>query len=211
MGDDGQLYVAGEVVPVYKSIIPYADIIIPNQFEAELLSNRKLDSLDDITAFLRRLHEIYRVKHVVISSIQLASHPGFILCCGSTATSTGQPRPFVLKAPIIEGYFVGTGDLFAALLLARLSPYIGQLIPADDVSAIDLPLTKALELVIASVQAVLKSTKVAMNTQLEEDGDLSNLTKKEKQVKIMRAAELRLVQNQDALVHPVAIIRALAL
>jgi pyridoxine kinase len=35
MGDNGKLYVAEEVVPVYKSLIRDADLIMPNQFEAE--------------------------------------------------------------------------------------------------------------------------------------------------------------------------------
>lgn len=35
MGDNGNLYVAQDVVPAYKSLIPLADLILPNQFEAE--------------------------------------------------------------------------------------------------------------------------------------------------------------------------------
>ncbi len=35
MGDNGRLYVAEDVVPVYRALIPYADLILPNQFEAE--------------------------------------------------------------------------------------------------------------------------------------------------------------------------------
>lgn len=35
MGDEGKLYVSSEVVPVYKSLIPHADLITPNQFETE--------------------------------------------------------------------------------------------------------------------------------------------------------------------------------
>lgn len=35
MGDNGRVYVAPDVVPAYKSLVPYADLILPNQFEAE--------------------------------------------------------------------------------------------------------------------------------------------------------------------------------
>lgn len=35
MGDNGRLYVAEECVPAYKSLIRDADLIVPNQFEAE--------------------------------------------------------------------------------------------------------------------------------------------------------------------------------
>lgn len=35
MGDNGRLYVAEDCIPAYKSLIPFADLILPNQFEAE--------------------------------------------------------------------------------------------------------------------------------------------------------------------------------
>jgi pyridoxine kinase len=35
MGDRGMLYVNEDVVPVYKSLVPHADLIVPNQFETE--------------------------------------------------------------------------------------------------------------------------------------------------------------------------------
>jgi pyridoxine kinase len=35
MGDCGALYVAPEIVPLYKNIMQIADVVTPNQFEAE--------------------------------------------------------------------------------------------------------------------------------------------------------------------------------
>jgi pyridoxine kinase len=35
MGDDGSLYVSPEVIPLYRSIAGLADVITPNQTEAE--------------------------------------------------------------------------------------------------------------------------------------------------------------------------------
>lgn len=35
MGDRGRLYVSPDIVPVYKSLLSDADLILPNQFEAE--------------------------------------------------------------------------------------------------------------------------------------------------------------------------------
>ena len=35
MGDQGRLYVSEEVVPVYRNLLREADLILPNQFEAE--------------------------------------------------------------------------------------------------------------------------------------------------------------------------------
>lgn len=41
MGDNGQIYVAEEVVPAYKSLLPYTDLMIPNQFEAEYVTENQ--------------------------------------------------------------------------------------------------------------------------------------------------------------------------
>lgn len=46
MGDNGRIYVAEEVVPAYKSLVPYADLILPNQFEAESVFLFTLPCLD---------------------------------------------------------------------------------------------------------------------------------------------------------------------
>lgn len=35
MGDNGKLYVAEDVVPAYKAMVHDADLILPNQYEAE--------------------------------------------------------------------------------------------------------------------------------------------------------------------------------
>lgn len=35
MGDQGRMYVSDDVAPAYKKMISFADMILPNQFEAE--------------------------------------------------------------------------------------------------------------------------------------------------------------------------------
>ncbi len=35
MGDEGRLYVSEAVVPAYKNLLRDADLVLPNQFEAE--------------------------------------------------------------------------------------------------------------------------------------------------------------------------------
>jgi len=208
MGDDRELYVAPDVVPIYKSIIPYADIILPNQSEAEWLTDCTIDSLDSVALCLKELHRRYHVSHVVISSLRLDSHPDKILCCGSTATSSFQPRTFLIEAPYIRGTFVGTGDLFAALLLVWLHNNVDRLVPEDSVCGPDLPLARALERVVGTMQEVLRKSKEAMDRQLKEDGDLTGLPDREKLVKLMRAAELRLVQSQTSILTPRVDIKA---
>lgn len=35
MGDQGRIYVNPDVVPAYQKVIKHADLILPNEFEAE--------------------------------------------------------------------------------------------------------------------------------------------------------------------------------
>lgn len=42
MGDSGKLYVSEAVIPVYKSLLPFADLITPNQYEVEYVSLSKI-------------------------------------------------------------------------------------------------------------------------------------------------------------------------
>ena len=43
LGDNGELYVPAELIDIYRdTILPLADIITPNQFEAEWVFNIKL-------------------------------------------------------------------------------------------------------------------------------------------------------------------------
>lgn len=37
MGDNGKLYIPEDEVPEYKSLLREADLILPNQFEAEFV------------------------------------------------------------------------------------------------------------------------------------------------------------------------------
>ena len=38
MGDNGKLYIPEDEVPQYKALLREADLILPNQFEAEFVS-----------------------------------------------------------------------------------------------------------------------------------------------------------------------------
>ena len=58
MGDEGRLYLAPELVPVYKNnIASLATILTPNQYEAELLSGVKMDSKQTALKACEVLHE----------------------------------------------------------------------------------------------------------------------------------------------------------
>ncbi|XP_060803280.1 pyridoxal kinase [Amyelois transitella] len=112
MGDDGRMYVPEDILPVYRDIIvPLADIITPNQFEAELLTGLKMKSVEDALKVTKAFHE-KGVKTVVLSSTELGNGSTMI-GLASTPESC-----YKIEIPKVESTFTGTGDLFAALFLA---------------------------------------------------------------------------------------------
>lgn len=248
MGDNGTLYVAQDVVPVYRSLVPYADLILPNQFEAEyappsplppipnpsltpqrrLLSDVKIIDMPSLSHAIEVLHERYAVPHIVITSVSLPSTTTptstatsrSLSVVGSTMTSSRRPRAFQILFPAIECYFSGTGDMFAALTVVRMREAVWNSTPrlsgveawrsADNVDALDLPLARAVERVLASMHEVLTRTRGAMATR-EGNGAVVNGTgEKGAGARLARskAAELRLVRHLDCLRFPQVEFRA---
>lgn len=71
MGDNGKLYVPAELLPIYRNlIVPLADVVTPNQFEVELLTERKITSVADAWDAVELLHA-KGCKTVVLSSSEL--------------------------------------------------------------------------------------------------------------------------------------------
>ncbi|KAL1311568.1 hypothetical protein AAFC00_001686 [Neodothiora populina] len=246
MGDNGKIYVNEDVVPAYKALLKDADLILPNQFEAELLSEVKITDYASLATAIETLHRKYRVPHVLITSVTLpptttstpqnqsrASSPfvnsanalqsGKLSIVGSTATSDLKPRLFRLTVPALPVFFSGTGDMFAALMVARLreSCQAADLLTTnhwqspDDVEATELPLAKAAEKVLASMHAVLVKTMNARSEELkrlddeakhelnvgigEEAGQDKSL---QRHLRLTKAAEVRVVRNWRDLVEP---------
>lgn len=104
--------------------------------------------------------------------------------------------------------------MFAALTVARLRQAVagvdglstmkGWLSP-DDVQPTALPLAKAVELVLGSMQAVLSKTKEAMDKTLATSADESEVgydSEKRMHLRRTKAAEVRLVKHLEDLKTP---------
>ncbi|XP_073943315.1 pyridoxal kinase-like [Choristoneura fumiferana] len=112
MGDNGKMYVPEDILPVYRDIVvPLADIITPNQFEAELMTGMPVKDLDGALKVIEALHQ-KGVKTVVLSSTELGDGDNIV----AIASSKGEQ--YIIKMPKVDATFTGTGDLFAALFLA---------------------------------------------------------------------------------------------
>ncbi|XP_061645352.1 pyridoxal (pyridoxine, vitamin B6) kinase b isoform X2 [Phyllopteryx taeniolatus] len=133
LGDHGSMYVPQNLYPVYKNkVVPVADIITPNQFEAELLTGKNISTEKDAVEVMDLLHAM-GPDTVVITSSDLPSRLGdrFLVSLGSQrhvrpdgSRTTQRVR---IEVPKVDAVFVGTGDLFAAMLLAWTHHYPNDL------------------------------------------------------------------------------------
>ncbi|KAB5563617.1 Ribokinase-like protein [Coniochaeta sp. 2T2.1] len=230
MGDNGNLYVAPEVVPAYKRLIENADLILPNQFEAELLSDVKIQDMPTLRRAIEVIHRRYGVPHIIITSVAIPhpDHPPHSLSViGSSMTSDRRARPFKIVFPAIDCYFSGTGDMFSALMAVRMREQATaesnqglsgkkSWLSGGEVEAEDLPLARAAEKVLASMNEVLDKTCRAMREEvegakkrIEAEGVGEEEGKRRLHLLQSRAAELRLVRNLESLRSPRVVCRAM--
>ncbi|KAJ7807287.1 Ribokinase-like protein [Mycena olivaceomarginata] len=221
LGDSGRLYVAPDVIPVYRRMLPLSTVITPNWFEVETLTDVKLTDLPSLRRALTVLHEHYRVPNVVISSIPLAawlqaalpprltsalddSESPYLLCISSSANSSEGALSTVhaQTVPLLPGYFSGVGDLFSALLLAHfVSPLSPP--PSPDTPSMDTVVSLAASHALTKTHAILCLTYTHSETLPPDEraatDDEQDAADPLRQVKRMRGRELRLVQGQDIL------------
>ncbi|PWY86970.1 Ribokinase-like protein [Aspergillus heteromorphus CBS 117.55] len=225
MGDQGRLYVNDDVVPAYKNIIRHADLILPNQFEAEVLSNTKITSLSTLASAITAIHNTYKIPHVIITSVSLPTlTPNTLTIIGSTTRSDGSARLFRVDVPALDCYFSGTGDMFAALTVARLREAVftdpdPQLrntkswVSPDEVPATELPLARSTVKVLASMHSVLERTLEVRDREMKSgkpvvdgvdgvDGEDSAERKKSEHLRESKAAEVRVVRYGGLLRQP---------
>ncbi|KAL8999459.1 MAG: hypothetical protein Q9169_001664 [Polycauliona sp. 2 TL-2023] len=223
MGDEGRLYVDEDVIPAYKGLVRDADLILPNQFELELLSDMNISSISDLAKAVTKLHQDYRVPHIIVTSVRFDPLSPVISVVGSTSRADGSPRLFKVDIPAIDCFFSGTGDMFAALTVVRLREAVSDeglfALKAwkspDKIDALHLPLSRTVEKVLGSMHAILQKTKVARDAELKKmsgpQGALEKDSEKRLHLKKTKAAEVRIVRNLQDLREPVIHHRAQAL
>lgn len=146
---------------------------------------------------------------------------------GSTATSDYKPRLFRIDTPQLPLFFSGTGDMFAALTIPRLIEAVHAASTPDldlaskpswrspdDVPATELPLAKACQKVLASMQAVLAKTAdschekmAAYDSRLARTGSGSGdeddgVAAKKRHLALMNASEVQVVRYVRELLDP---------
>ena len=182
------------------------------QEEPRQLADTKIETLSDVVSAISTLHKTYRVPHIIITSARLGPfHPDKLCIVGSSARSDHTPRIFTIEYPVIDCFFNGTGDMFAALTVVRLREAVAASaglssvkgwVSPDHVEAVELPLARAAEKVMASMQEVLRKTQTAREEELQGlAGILETESGSEKRMHLRKtkAAEIRLVRNLDDL------------
>lgn len=197
MGDNGALYVPPDLPAIYRaSVVPLATVVCPNQFELEQLTERPAGSIATVEEALAAVDALHALgpETVIVSSLQLeggaggegegGDRSGSISVLGSTTArqAAGAPQRFRYELARRPGYFIGTGDVFAALTLAWVDKM------PDNVHG-------AVGQVLASLQAVLERTAAAEGVAATCD---------EKTAAAWAARELRLIQSQADILDPPA-------
>lgn len=172
------------------------------------------------------MHERYGVPHIVITSVSIPhpDHPvSSLSVVGSSMTSRREARPFKIVFPSIDCYFSGTGDMFSALMAVRMREAVvttpglsgtRSWLSEDEVGAAELPLARAAEKVLASMNDVLDKTSRAMAEEVARAKAevVAGLGEEEAKRRLRllqsRAAELRLARNLESLRSPVVVCRA---
>lgn len=187
----------------------------------------KITSLATLAEAITAIHHIYSVPHVIITSVRLfklsqsestPSPPENVLTViGSTTRSNGSPRLFRIDVPALDCFFSGTGDMFAALMVARLREAVTAAgdhvrtapswVSPDTVPATDLPLARATVKVLASMHRVLERTLQARNAELVASAPQNGVgtpdeQEKQEHLRRTKAAEVRLVRNVQFLRDP---------
>jgi len=180
MGDNGKLYVSEDLVDTYCQVVaPSADFLIPNQFEAELLTGMSIHTKEDAAAVCDCLHE-KGVRVVVITSLYY-TQDDHITLMGSRRAANGKDlaERFLIRMPSLPYYFTGTGDLFGSLL-------VGWSLKHPDNLAL------VCEKAVAGIRGVMLNTISAVRQSTETSP-----------IGVRRASELRLIQSRNEIENPV--------
>lgn len=172
----GKMYVPESLLPIYRTeIIPLADIVTPNQYEVELLTEKKISTEAEAWEGMKWFHD-QGVKIVALSSSNInMGDKDTLTAFLSVKRESGKSEKFKLSIPKQGNgkiHLTGTGDLFAALFMAHSTNL------HDD-------LGKALELTIASIQSTIETTLNAMPEDLR-NGKIA-ASAQERELKIIQS------------------------
>lgn len=193
MGDNDKLYVPKELVKIYsEEVVPLANILLPNQFESEMLTGMKIRTQEDALKVCEKLHD-RGPSIVVITSLTLKESKDKSIVMILSHRDKDHRNAYAIRVPRIDGYFTGTGDLTASLMLG----YLGKGYSSK----------RALEMTASSVHAVLKRTS-RHEAKLAKIAIETCRPRTRRPSRTIPPPELRLIQSQKELRSPPSLLHA---
>jgi pyridoxine kinase len=218
LGDMGRgFYVDKGCLPIYQELMASATIICPNQFEAQVLAEQDITSIDTLRSVVKALHA-RGTPNVIITSVVLpddqvekigARLDGGMILVGSTALANGECKPWCIQFTELEDYFVGVGDLFSALTLGNFSSDKSAE-SASSNNSVNTALSRAAERAVAAVQSVLRQTLEGIEAESNANPSAKGGKQDESEQRVdqARRRELKLVQSRAHIEHPQIQFRA---
>jgi pyridoxine kinase len=158
LGDDGRLYVSGDIVAAMHNLAAKADIITPNAFELSVLSGVACRTREDALRAMRLLQS--KGPKVVV----LSSFSGSDTALGTLdMLAVDGSASWALNIPALGQKFYGAGDLFTCLFLDAWLERPAAAQPDAGRRNTGVALGKA----CAAVQAVLAQTAVVKADELQ--------------------------------------------
>ena len=122
MGDNGRMYsgLSADYPRLMLELCKKADVIMPNITEACMMTGREYRHdmpMEDIEAMLRELYDICNVEYALITGVRSGDRTGAAGWEGKTLHSSLLPH--------IELVCMGTGDIFASVLVAAVMRGVG--------------------------------------------------------------------------------------
>ncbi len=119
-GDNGRAYVSPAVVESWQTLLPLANLALPNLTEAALLSDQTspidLTNPDEVIAAFSRKYPTLPV--VITGIVDGETVTNRLILPSSSPTETGPTRlQYDFSHRYFPTYFSGTGDTFASLLV----------------------------------------------------------------------------------------------
>jgi len=159
LGDNGKFYVPTELVDIYRNrVVPLANVVTPNQFEIEQLTQTTVTTVDDAKRACQSLLSMGPTLIFITSAILIDIDDGeqkdhdttkkntTIAVIAAQRNNNNDDEFWRMDVPLYPGTFTGTGDLTASLLLAHSTS-----IPTSSIQTI-------MEQVINTVHAVVRRT-----------------------------------------------------
>lgn len=177
-------------------------------YRVRLLAEMKIDSIATAKEAARKLHAL-GTPNIIVTSMNLPmkdvpqeilmadADEASLYCLTSQMTPDGKDcRQHLIAFPTYQGYFTGTGDMFASLVVARWQE--------EQETQTEPSLAKVCLRVVSSVNAVTRRTWKHQQKHLRivSHGQVTQLNAQPSDPALVRCCELQLIKGKHEIENP---------